>query len=181
MKFWLLSSILLWAASPSGIANWSVNPKNGNISYPPNESGIYASLDDALKESAKVTNIHNINSISAFGLLSDSDFQLEIFSILEDIAPAKLHAALTSKGNMHNPAVTQLWGSFKIAFLKTATIQELNSSLGRYNLTILSPEVEKFELREFQGKHRFSGTLSLKISTKPVESLKAEQGAAANP
>ena len=162
----VLIFILFLGSSLSLYAGWIVRPDVSKIEYSAQQDRGYQSFEEALQ---RMSDSGRIQKVDVVFTLSDEIFQKELFSELERDAPHELQEALKSSGNMHNPAMHQLWKPFEKALLATPTIRKLNASLAAYGLGISRAGVEKFELRNTlaDSRRRFHGSLCLYASRMP--------------
>lgn len=127
----------------------------------------YPTMASALQDVADDGKLHQLRLLSVSHLLSDENFQKEIFQQLEVIAPKELKEALESAGNMHNPKMNLLLPSFEKAVLATPTVLRFKEDLARHRLEIARVSCEKFSFASSEGARRFHCFLSLTLTATP--------------
>ncbi|RBP37761.1 hypothetical protein DES53_113144 [Roseimicrobium gellanilyticum] len=130
----------------------------------PGPAAEYPTMAVALQDVADDGKLNQLRLLSVTKLLSDDNFQKEVFQQLEAIAPKDLKEALESAGNMHNPKMTALRPSFEKAVLTTPTVLRFKEDLARHQLEIAGASCEKFSFATTGGSKRVFGFLTLTLA-----------------
>jgi len=167
-----LISFLILCGTSTGFAGWTssvrpdddrFSPARASIAYV--EDGGLPAFKDALNKLAQSDHIQRLEFIELHWLVSDSTFQHEVFSALEQSVPRELDAAKRSAGNMHNPKMTALRAPFAQAVLATPTVTKINTELARFGLRVSRIDQEKLSLiRDDKGQQQFICFLWLIVS-----------------
>lgn len=170
----LLSAILSTSYTQAG---WDVSRTSARESdglparvvfvWIPGPRAEYPTMGAALQDVADDGNLDQLRLLSVSHLLSDDNFQKEIFQQLEVIAPKELKEATESAGNMHNPKMNALRPSFEKAVLATPTVLRFKEDLARHRLEIARASCEKFLFSSSEGTKRFFCFLSLTLAAAP--------------
>jgi hypothetical protein len=167
----LIKLLALFATAAPSWAGWTVydypepsaHPGMVSLDYSTNRSKGYASFGEALKQLQRRGVAQRLKTITINEFLRETDYQKELFSVLESRAPQALHAVLRSSGNMHYPRVDRLYGPFMEAVLFTPRVGKIAAELATQNLRLTKASGEKFVLIREKGERRFDCGLVLDV------------------
>lgn len=131
----------------------------------PGPAAEYPTMAAALQDVADDGKLDQLRLLSVSHLLSDDNFQKELFQQLETIAPKELKEAMESAGNMHNPKMDALRPGFEKAVFATPTVSQFKEDLARHRLEIARVSCEKFSFASSGNTKRFACFLSLTLAT----------------
>ena len=167
----LIIFLALFATAAASWAGWTVydypdfsaHPGMVSLDYSTNRSEGYANFGDAFKQLQRRGAAQRLKTVIIHEFLRETDYQKELFSVLERSAPKALHEALRSSGNMHNPKMDQLYRPFMEAVLLTPRVRKIAAELGTQHLKVTHASGDKFMLFREGGKRRFYCGLVLGI------------------
>lgn len=97
----------------------------------------------------------------------EASMKPEILTYLQIHYPEKLRAALASAGNLHNPRVKALHGSFDEAVLETSYIRGIRQMLGDHGFCVREALTEKFSINTKADPPGFGGLIWLAFEACP--------------